>query len=366
MALSTAPRIERGSVAAFRIPTSTPEADGTFAWDATTLVTVEVSAAGHTGLGYTYADRSTAVLAEEQLLPLLIGEDASASARHWQAMVTAVRNLGRDGIAGMAISAIDLALWDLKAKLFDRPLLSLLGSARDAISTYASGGFTNYADGELREQLGGWAAAGFPAVKLKVGREAGRDAARIALAREAVGPDVDLLVDANAAFTPRQAIAMAATMAPLGVTWFEEPVIATDLAGLREVRAAMPSGIEIAGGEYGYQAATFRALLEARALDVLQADVTRCGGVTGWLQAAALCEAFAVPLSSHCAPALHVPLACAAPRARHVEYFHDHARIEAMLFEGAPQPVKGMLSPPADRPGFGLTLRHRDAERFRI
>jgi L-alanine-DL-glutamate epimerase-like enolase superfamily enzyme len=365
VALSDAPRITSGEVAAFRIPTKTPEADGTLDWSATTLVTVVLNAADQQGFGYTYADRSTAVLIEQQLLPLLIDGDATATAQHWQAMVRSVRNLGRDGIAGMAISAVDIALWDLRARLFGQPLAALLGRAKEAIPAYGSGGFTNYSDRDLQAQLGRWAEAGFSAVKMKIGREPERDPRRIALAREAIGADVALLVDANGAFTPRQAIAMAERMAPSAVSWFEEPVIVTDLAGLREVRRAMRASIEIAGGEYGYQPATFRTLLEGRTLDVLQADATRCGGVTGWLQAAALCEAFAMPLSSHCAPAVHAALACATPRTRHVEYFHDHARIESMLFDGAPQPLAGRLTA-SDRPGLGLALRGREAEQFRI
>jgi len=148
------------------------------------------------------------------------------------------------------------------------------------------------------------------------------------------------------------------------VRWFEEPVSSDDLAGLRQVRERAPVGMDIAAGEYGYNAWYFREMLEANAVTVLQADATRCGGISGFLDAASLCWAAHRPLSSHCAPSLHLHVCCAAPRAVHMEYFHDHARIERMFFDGYCEPRKGVMKPDLSRPGLGLDLREADVAQY--
>ncbi|HEX7127670.1 MAG TPA: enolase C-terminal domain-like protein [Thermodesulfobacteriota bacterium] len=356
--------IEALDVAAYRIPTDAPESDGTYAWDATPLVVVEAAAGGRRGLGSTYADVATARLAADTLAGAVRGTDALDVPGAFAAMARAVRNLGRPGVAAMAVSAVDAALWDLKARLLDVPLARLLGRVRDAVAVYGSGGFTSYDDARLAAQLGGWVGAGIRRVKMKVGREPGRDVERVRVARDAIGPGADLFVDANGAYTRKQALSMADAFAGLGVSWFEEPVSSDDLAGLRLLRDRVPPGMAVAAGEYGYTPWYFRRMLEAGAVDVLQADATRCGGVTGFLAVAALCDAFMLPLSAHCAPSLHAHPGCAVARLVHVEYFHDHARIEQMLFDGAPSPEAGALRPDLSRPGMGLVLKRRDAERY--
>ena len=358
--------IDSVDVRAYTVPTDAPESDGTAEWDATTLVVAYVEAGGKRGLGYSYADTATATLARDKLVPLLVGRDALDLSGRWIGLVRAVRNLGRAGIASMAISALDVALWDLKAKILGVSLGILLGPARRAIRAYGSGGFTSYTVGRLRDQLGGWAHEGLTAVKMKVGRDADADIARAHAAREAIGRDVDLFVDANGAYAQEMALRQAEAFARDDVCWFEEPVSSDDLEGLRLLRERRPAAMAIAAGEYGYDAYYFRRMLEAGAVDVLQADATRCGGVTGFLDAAAIADAFGVPLSSHCAPSLHVPLCCAARRAIHLEYFHDHVRIEGMLFDGAPRPQGGMLAFDASRPGLGLDLKEKEAECFRV
>jgi L-alanine-DL-glutamate epimerase-like enolase superfamily enzyme len=200
-------------------------------------------------------------------------------------------------------------------------------------------------------------------VKMKVGRDPAEDPRRVLAAREAIGA-TQLFVDANGAYARKQALALARQFAELDVRWFEEPVSSDDLAGLRLLRDQGPAGLDIAAGEYGYDPFYFRRMLEAGAVDVLQADATRCGGVSGFLAAHALADAHGLPLSAHCAPALHAHLGCALPRVRHLEYFHDHQRIEGMLFDGAPTPRDGQLAPDLTRPGLGLTLREADAQRF--
>lgn len=359
--------VGRVAVSAYSIPTDAPEADGTCRWDATTLVLVEVTAGGATGLGYTYADAATARFAHDHLAPLLTGRDPLAVPGAWVAMWQQVRNLGRPGVAAMAVSAADAALWDLKAKLLGLPLFNLLGAARAAAPVYGSGGFTSYSLDRLREQLGGWAGRGIPRVKMKIGTHPEADCERVRAARDAIGDGCELFVDANGAYSRKQAIAFAQRFAELGVSWFEEPVSSDDLDGLRLIRDRGPAGMDVAAGEYGYQPLYFRRMAEAGAVDVLQADASRCGGITGFLKAADVCESFGLPLSAHCAPALHLHAACAVTADfRHLEYFHDHARIEAALFDGAAAPTDGALCPDPARPGLGLEFKHKDAERFRV
>jgi L-alanine-DL-glutamate epimerase-like enolase superfamily enzyme len=351
---------------AYTVPTDRPESDGTIAWTSTTIVIAEVKAGDVTGLGYAYASAAARMVILDVLRDLVMGRDITGIPAIYVAMSQATRNIGRPGIAASAVAAVDIALWDLKAKLFGVSLASLLGQARDDVLAYGSGGFTSYSLAELREQLAGWATDGIRAVKMKVGRESTRDAERVAAARAAVGPEVDLFVDANGAYTRSEALRLAGHFAEHHVSWFEEPVSSDDLTGLAALRERLPAGMRVAAGEYGYDAEYFRRMLAADSVDVLQADATRCGGVSGFLQAAALCDAFATPLSAHTAPSLHTHLCCTAPRAINVEYFHDHARIERLLFDGALFPVKGRLSPDQSRPGLGLELKRADAARYKV
>lgn len=356
--------IEGLSVASYSVPTDSPESDGTISWDHTTIVIVTATAAGEHGLGYTYADKATASLIQEVLVRVVMGMDALSPTAAYMAMWRRIRNLGRPGICSMGISAVDCALWDLKARLLGLPLVSLLGQVRTGAALYGSGGFTSYSDRQLADQLGGWAREGLPAVKMKIGREPERDPERVRVARQAIGPDVRLYVDANGAYTARQALEHTDMLAHHNVRWFEEPVSSDNLEGLRFVRERAPARMEIAAGEYGYKIFDFQNLLAANSVDVLQADMTRCGGITGFMQVAALCQAHNVPLSSHCAPALHAHAACAAIPFTEMEYFHDHVRIEGMFFDGLPQLVRGELVPDLSRPGNGLELRRSVAEKY--
>jgi L-alanine-DL-glutamate epimerase-like enolase superfamily enzyme len=355
--------IERIEAAAYTIPTDRPESDGTFVWNKTTLVVVHAQAGGARGIGYTYTGAAAARLVRDTLAEAVQGHDATAVPGAWAKMVRSVRNLGRSGLAQTAIAAVDAALWDLKAKLAGLPLATLLGAARARVPVYGSGGFTSYTEAELAEQLGGWIAGGIPRVKMKVGRDPSADPARVHVARQAIGPAARLFVDANGAYSRKQALALADRFAREGVSWFEEPVTADDLDGLRLLRDRAPAGMDVAAGEYGYDLFYFRRMLEADAVDVLQADASRCG-ITGFLAAGALCEARSLDLSGHCAPSLHLHPACAVQRLAHLEYFHDHARIEHMLFEGAPSPSEGAIAPDLARPGLGIELKRADAERY--
>jgi len=359
-------QIERVYARAFKIPTDKPEADGTISWDATTLVLVEISGGGTSGIGYTYSDASIVELIKSELAEVVEGLDALDPQAAWLSMQQHVRNLGREGLAATAISAIDAALYDLKARLLDLPLTKLLGAYRASVPIYGSGGFTTYSDDELEQQLGDWVSDdGCKFVKMKIGSHPEDDPRRIEVAKRAIG-DAQLFVDANGAYAVQQALSLANAFAEQDVGWFEEPVSSDDLVGLVSIRNRIPAGIEIAAGEYAYTVAYVRRMLEAHAVDVQQADMTRCGGVTAFLQIAALCEAFHVDLSGHCAPALHLHVACASPRLRHLEWFHDHVRIEHMLFDGAPVPKNGVIEPDLSHPGNGLTFKEQDAARYAV
>ncbi|MHA7985260.1 enolase C-terminal domain-like protein [Rathayibacter sp. CAU 1779] len=355
-------------VSAYVVPTTfdgeaMPESDGTALWDSTGVLVVEVEADGCSGLGYAYTSPAALGVVRDVLAPIVIGGDLFHTPELFWTMARAVRNLGWRGIAASAISAVDVALHDAKARLLEVSLLDLLGVSRDRIPVYGSGGFTNYTDAQLEQQLAGWAERGIRAVKMKVGTDASADPARVRSARAAIGDDIGLFVDANGAYDRKQALGLAERFAgEAGVTWFEEPVSSDDLSGLRLLRYRVPAGMQIAAGEYAYVPADFRLLLEAGAVDVLQADATRCGGVTGFCAAAQLCAASGIPLSAHTAPALHAWLGASAQPAVHVEYFHDHALIEPLLFDGVPELVDGFLVPDPSAQGHGLRLSERARE----
>lgn len=359
--------IERLDVSAYTIPTDYPEADGTYSWDSTTIVVVTAHGGGKMGLGYSYANVATATLINDMLAGVVATRDALDVPAAWAAMVRAIRNMGRPGICSMAISAVDNALWDLKARLLDLPLCKVLGMARDSMPIYGSGGFTSYSISQLQDQLGGWVRRGIPRVKMKLGTHPADDVSRARAVRAAIGDQAELYVDANGAYTRKQALQQAEAFAGLGVVWFEEPVSSDDLDGLHMLRDRAPAGMSIAAGEYGYDSWYFRRMLTAGAVDVQQADATRCGGITGFLRAGALCEAFMIPLSAHCAPAQHLHACCAVSASMYPsEYFHDHVRIESMLFNGVVTPVNGCLRPDLSRPGIGLELKRSEAERYRV
>jgi L-alanine-DL-glutamate epimerase-like enolase superfamily enzyme len=337
------------------IPTDEPESDGTAEWDSTTIVIVEAGGDdGIWGIGYTYCDAAAGAVIREQLADLVHDDVRKA----WLDMNRAVRNMGRPGIAACAISAVDQALWDRKARRLGVPLVDLLGAAHRDVPVYGSGGFCTYSLQRLQEQLGGWASQGIPRVKLKLGRDPDADPGRLDAAREAIGDDVELFVDANGAFTPKVAVQWAERYAlEWNVSWFEEPVSSGDLDGMRFVRERAP--LEIAAGEYAYTPEDVRNIVGC--VDVLQLDVTRCLGITGVLSVA---NAFAVDVSAHCAPAISAHVFCAVERRRHLEFFHDHTRIEELLFDGVPELHDGALHPDRSRAGNGLELKREEVARW--
>jgi len=360
------PSVEGLEATAYEIPTDEPESDGTLEWDSTTIVVVEAFNGRERGIGYTYGDRAATTLIESKLMDIVRGADAMRPPAVWAEMRRELRNAGQPGLGSMAISAVDIALWDLKARLLGISLADALPRIRDSVPIYGSGGFTSYDERQLRRQLRGWIESGIRSVKMKVGRDPEADPARVAAARDEIGPNAELMVDANGAYSLPQALGLAERFAEHGVSWLEEPLSSDDLEGLAELRGRMPAGMALAAGEYIWSSLDAQRLIEAGAVDVLQADVTRCGGVTELLHIGGLCGANQVPFSAHCAPAVSAHACCAIETVEHIEYFHDHARIESMLFEGAPDPKDGELRPVESRAGLGLAPRRSVLEEYRV
>jgi L-alanine-DL-glutamate epimerase-like enolase superfamily enzyme len=360
--------IRQVEASAYTVPTDAPEADGTLAWTDTTLVLVQVWADDVMGLGWTYGSLATAALIRQTLAPMLVGRRTREIPHLWHQMLIALRNIGRPGVGSMAISAVDCALWDLKARVLDLPLHHLLGAVRTEVPIYGSGGFTSYSADQLDQQLHGWVKTdGLTRVKIKIGESWGRreerDLARVSQAKETIGDRVELMVDANGGYGVGQAVRMAAALDEFGVGWFEEPVSSDNLVGLRHVRER--SRADVTAGEYGYTLDYFQQMCSAGAVDCLQVDVTRCGGITELLRIAAVAAAHTLEISGHCAPYLHVPVLAAVPNLRHLEWFHDHVRIERMFFNGTTEPADAALPAP-DRHGNGLEFQADRASRYRV
>jgi L-alanine-DL-glutamate epimerase-like enolase superfamily enzyme len=359
--------VEGLQVAAFEVPTEEPESDGTLEWTSTTIIVVEAQGGGETGLGYSYGDVASAQLVSSKLANAVVGADALCPPAAWQRMQTAIRNAGRPGIGAIGVSAVDIALWDLKARLLGVCLADALPRYRARVPVYGSGGFCSYSNRPLAEHLSGWVEEGIGRVKIKVAREPARDPERLAAARDAIGAETELFVDANGAYTRKQALEWAQRFRDgWGVSYLEEPVTSEDLRGLRLLRDQGPPGLAIAAGEYGWDLPYFADMLAAEAVDILQADVTRCGGITNLIRVDGLCKAQALSLSAHCAPAVSAHACCALETLVHLEHFHDHVRLEGMLFDGTLDPVDGWLEPDRSRPGLGLELRRSDAARFAL
>lgn len=363
---NSGPTITSARVSALRIPTEQPESDGTAEWDSTTVVIVQLTAGGFSGIGYSYAQQAAANVAEDLLRKQVIGKDAFDIPAIHLALDRQVRNWGRPGLVSGAISAVDICLWDLKAHILQQPLANLLGKVRNEIPAYGSGGFTSYSEKQLVDQLAGWASSGFKFVKMKIGRDPAQDPHRIAAVQKALRGRAELFVDANGAYGRKQALEKSKQFADLGVRWFEEPVTSDDRVGLQMMVEHAPALMRIAAGEYIYVLDDARLLIEAHAVDVLQTDVTRCGGITNFLKIGQTCEIYHFPYSAHTCPSVHASVCCGLSSAINIEYFYDHMRIEHMIFDGAATPKSGALAPDCAGFGLGLELKNRDAERFTI
>lgn len=314
---------------------------------------------GPSGLGFSYNHPETVAIIEQRLLPTVLGRDPFDTEGIWADMYDAVHTLGHQGLVFNAMAAIDIALWDLKARALGLPLYKLLGACRESVPVYGSGGFLNYSVDELVEEATGFVERGIPRVKMKIGLDAGRDdredVRRVAAVRKAVGDDVEIYVDANGSYRAKQAVDVARRLEDLRVGWLEEPVHAADREGLAVV--ARGTTIPLATGEFEYHLFAFRSLMAAGAVDIVQADVGRVGGVTPWLKIAKLAEAFNLPVAPHAFDVVHLHLMCAVPNATVLEHLSIY---DDLPYKERPEPRDGILTVPADRPGHGLEL---DAER---
>jgi L-alanine-DL-glutamate epimerase-like enolase superfamily enzyme len=305
---------------------------------------------------------------ERVLKPLLVGQDPLCIEKLWDDMFWRVRGYGRKGVAFCAISAVDIALWDLKAKLFGVPLYRLLGPYTDRVPIYGSGGWTSYSEAELVREQTGYVERGIPRVKMKVAKDFGRsereDIKRLAAVRKAVGDNVEIYVDANNGYYAKQAIGMARHLAEYDVKWFEEPVLADDISGLAAIARAID--IPVATGEHEYTRYGFKSLIAEGGADIVQPDVGRVGGVTEWMKVAHLASAFNLPIAPHAVQLVHLHLACCIPNLKVVEYLGTAEEGDRIWYTEFPEQRDGYWSPYPDRPGLGLELSPEAVRRYAV
>jgi D-galactarolactone cycloisomerase len=314
------------------------------------------TASGHEGLAPGLALSREVI--HRVLKPVLLSQDPLCTEQLWDDMFWRVRGFGRKGLAFAAISSVDIALWDLKAKLFGVPLYRLLGPFTDRVPIYGSGGWTSYTEAELVREQTGYVERGIPRVKMKVAKDFGRaeaeDVRRLAAVRKAVGDDVEIYVDANNGYYAKQAIGMARHLADYNVKWFEEPVLADDIAGLAAIARAID--IPVATGEHEYTRYGFRELIAQGGADIVQPDVGRVGGVTEWMKVAHLAHAFNLPVAPHAVQLVHLHLACCTPNLKVVECLGTVEETDRLWYTEFPEQRDGYWSPYPDRPGLGLEL----------
>ena len=323
---------------------------------------------GFEGLGIGQASPGVRQVIEADLKGLLIGQDPFNIEKLWNDMFWRVRGYGRKGVAFCALSAVDIGLWDLKAKALGLPLYKLLGPFTDSVPIYGSGGWTNLTQEELVAEMAGYVEQGIKRVKMKVGKDFGKsereDLQRLAAVRKTLGDDVAIYVDANNGYYSKQAIYMAKEFEQFQVGWFEEPVLADDIGGLAEIKHA--TSIPIATGEHEYTKHGFRELIAGGGVDIVQPDVGRVGGVTEWMKVAHMAHAFNLPVAPHAVQLVHLHLACATPNLKVVEYMNTSLEGDRVWYTEFPQPSGGMWSPFPDKPGLGLELDPYAVERWAV
>jgi L-alanine-DL-glutamate epimerase-like enolase superfamily enzyme len=319
---------------------------------------------GLVGIGLTFfggALTPALASAADALARLAIGEDPTRVEAIAARLRRAAAGAGPAGILTLALSAIDMACWDLRGKAVGQSVSALLGGLRDRVPTYASGAlmrphpidYLAKAGPRLRDQ-------GFRQMKMQCGSEptVAASVERVRVVREAIGPDVDLMCDINQLWSVTHAVEVGRRVEPYQLYWLEDPVAHDDYAGLARVADALAT--PIAAGEYHYGIVPFRHLLEARSVDVVMIDLVRVGGITQWMKVAGMAEAFNLPVVSHLLPEIHVHLVAAVPNGLTVEYMPWSLR----LFEETPAIEQGQLVVPA-KPGLGLAFDRKALERYR-
>lgn len=314
-------------------------------------------------LVFTLNNQRLAVLDEmvRSLEPLVVGQDPQFTVRFWSEAWREINFVGHTGVPVMGISAIDGALWDLRGQLAGLPIHRLIGARRSAVPAYASAGlWLSTGIDELQREARGFVEQGFRAVKMRLGKPtAAEDARRVAAVREAIGPDVALMADANQQLSVDRAIRLGRLLEPFGLAWFEEPLPAYDLEGVARVAAALDT--PIASGETEYTRYGFRRMLELKSADVLMPDLQRVGGVTEFLRVAHMADAFDVAVSSHLFPEMSIQLLAALGNATWLE----HMPWFAPLYAGALELRDGAMAVPED-PGWGLRLDPAAIRRYRV
>ena len=334
--------------------------------DTREFVTIELQTdAGLVGIGLTFFGGAlTPALksAVEALAALLVGDDPTQVEAIAAKLRRAAGSSGPGGIFTLALSAIDIACWDLRGKAAGQSVCALLGGLRSRVPTYASGALMRVHPVDYLAKAGPRLVdMGFRQMKMQCGSEptAAASVERVRVLREAIGPDVDLMCDINQLWSVHHAIDVARRVEPYHLYWLEDPVAHDDYAGLARVAEALTT--PIAAGEYHYGIAPFRHLLEARSIDIVMIDVLRVGGITQWLKVAGMAEAFNLPVVSHLVPEIHVHLIAAIPNGLTVEYMPWSLR----LFEETPTLARGELTVPS-RPGLGLAFDRRAIERYQV
>ena len=315
---------------------------------------------GLEGVGLTYHEvggEATRALICHDIAPRLRRRDPFETEALWNEFFAYLRGVGRKGLTFCAYSAIDIALWDLKGKILGMPLHRLFGGNRREVPVYASGGWTSFSDEQLVADSKAKVEAGYGVIKIKAGVEGGRnprrDVRRVCMVREAIGPEVSLIIDANNCWDAATAIQFANNVREYDIMALEEPVFADDIPGLRRFRRG--TDIPLATGEHEYTRYGVRDLVLAEAADIVQADGTRVGGITEMLKIGAITQAWNLKFAPHAMEHMHMHLVAALPNALFVERLDIFEGITASVFRGAPVPSRGMLDVP-DRPGLGLNL----------
>ena len=320
---------------------------------------------GLVGIGLSFfggALTATLRAAIDALATLLIGDDPTQTEAIAAKLRRAAGSSGPGGLFTLALSAIDMACWDLKGKALGRSVCALLGGLRDRAPTYASGAlmrphpidYLAKAGPRLRDM-------GFRQMKMQCGSEptVAASVERVRVMRESIGPDVDLMCDINQLWSVNQALEVGRRIEDYHLFWLEDPTAHDDFPGLARIADALTA--PIAAGEYHYGIVPFRHLLEARSIDIVMIDLVRAGGITQWMKIAGMAEAFNLPVVSHLIPEIHVHLIAAIPNGLTVEYMPWTLR----LFEETPAIENGQLVVPK-KPGLGLAFDQAAIKKYQV
>jgi len=307
---------------------------------------------GITGISLVRSGSLNRVLIEEMLKPQAIGEDPLNNERIWEKMYWATLQYGRRGAPISAISAVDIAIWDLKGKILNQPVHKLLGGHRDTVPSYGSGVNLNYTREELAKEMRDYIKDGFKIVKMKIGRRDPQDdLERIKLVRDTIGPNIDLALDVNNGWSIKTAIRMAKKLEEYDIYWLEEPILADEIGNLAKL--ANETSIPIAVGENHYTKWEFKELMERGAVEIVQADIGKCGGVTEFVKIAAMADAYGLPVCPHHTEYIDASLVAAIPNGLFHEYIYEFSEPLGRVLVDPIRPRNGEISP-SSKPGFGI------------